>query len=156
MNRVRRSAMDDPAFASDSARQEKLGEAIEKIVAAHKATGVINDQAFASLKVASLRRSGGSARRIAEKLRHKGVAGNVVGEALRGHAEEEGEGDEAGAELRAARAFARKKRLGPFRERAEGGADRARKDYATLARAGFGYDVIRQVLGEGGAVILED
>lgn len=142
-NKIRRAAMADPAFAADKAAQAALAEAIEKIVATHKRTGVLNDAAFAETKVASLRRAGRSARRIAQSLAHKGVAAPLIDAALAAADEESG----GGAEERAARALARRRGFGPFRK---GGpsADRAArlKEIASLARAGFSFDVAQKVL----------
>jgi regulatory protein len=49
------------------------------------------------------------------------------------------------AELAAAAAFARKRRIGPWRSPAER-ADRREKDLAAMARAGFAYRVVRLVM----------
>ena len=50
-------------------------------------------------------------------------------------------------DLAAAFKLARKRRLGPFREPdSEVRAERREKDLATLARAGFSYDVAQQVI----------
>lgn len=149
-NRLRRACLDDEAFAADTARQAALAEAIEKIVAQHKRSGVINDASFAEMKVRSLRRSGASARRIVQKLGQKGVASPLISQAVDAHQEEEGEDTERAA----ARVFARKRALGPYR-RADRWPDEPaarqvlnRKDSAALARAGFSYDVIAAILGE--------
>lgn len=142
-NKIRRAAMADPVFAADKAAQAALAAAIEKIVETHKRTGAINDAAFAETKVSSLRRAGRSARRIAQSLAHKGVAAPLIEAALTAN-EEEGGGD---AEERAARAFARRRGLGPYRK---GGASKDRavqaKEIASLARAGFAFDVAKKVV----------
>jgi len=52
------------------------------------------------------------------------------------------------AELAAARALVKKKRLGASRPPAER-AEHRRRDLATLARAGFDFDTARRALGEG-------
>lgn len=142
-NRVRRYAMKDEAFAADRATWEVLSKAIEDIVEKHKRLGVLNDKAYAEMKVAGLRRSGGSARRIAQKLAQKGVKKEIVEDAL---VPEEGEIEDA--EMKAARAFARKRCLGPFKRggKTEDRGVRA-KEIAAMARAGFSYDVAREILG---------
>ena len=76
-------------------------------------------------------------------------AGSRPGFPPRGRPREEierllGEEDDA-AELEAARALARRRRLGPWRGPAERAA-RREKDLAALARAGFGLDLARQVI----------
>ncbi len=139
-NRVRRAAMRDEAFASDREAQAALAAAIEKIVEGHKLSGVLNDTAYAEMKVGSLRRAGRSARRIAQHLTQKGVKSGVIEEALAG--------DEDGAELKAAQAFAKRRGLGSYRK---GGASEdwkaKSKETASMARAGFSFDVIKKVLG---------
>lgn len=141
-NRVRRAAMAHEAFAADKAAQATLRAAIETIIARHKKSGVLDDAAFAAMKARSLRRAGGSARRIAEKLQHKGIAKPLIAAALQ---PEEGLGV-AEAERQAALAYAKRRRLGPYRKQAADEAQR-RKDYAAMARAGFAYAVAATVLG---------
>ena len=141
-NRVRRAAMAHEDFAADKAAQATLRAAIETVIARHKKSGVLDDAAFAAMKTRSLRRAGGSARRIAEKLQHKGIAKPLIAAALQ---PEEGQG--AGeTERHAALAYAKRRRLGPYRKQATDEAQR-RKDYAAMARAGFAYDVVTTVLG---------
>lgn len=101
--------------------------------------GLINDQAYAEQKAWSLRASGRSARMIAQKLRLKGVAANVVEQKLA----------EATAEVSedaAARIWARKKRLGPFRRDAKTRQEHRQKDLAALARAGFSFSIAKKII----------
>ncbi len=103
--------------------------------------GILDDQRYAQGKASSLRRRGGSRRSIRAALAAKGIARDEV-EAAISAADEAGEGEEA--DLAAARRFAERRRLGPWRR-----ADRAGhrlKDLAALGRAGFTYDVARQVI----------
>ena len=67
---------------------------VEAIVTRFAGAGLVDDRVFAEGKVASLRRRGGSARRIGLALREKGVDGETVTEALQA---EDGE-DRAAAE----------------------------------------------------------
>ncbi|MCL2470005.1 MAG: RecX family transcriptional regulator [Alphaproteobacteria bacterium] len=134
--KIKRAALADEAFAADRAAQDSLVAHIETILEKHRRLGVLNDQAYASMKTSNLRRAGGSARRIAQKLTQKGIAPDVIAKALA--QEDSAFEDSAQAELEAARAFARKKCLKAMEK----------KDIASMARAGFSFDVIRQVLGE--------
>lgn len=141
-NKIRRAAMQDAAFAADGARQRALRDEIEKIIAIHKRTGAINDEAFASAKVHSLRRQGRSGRLIRQKLSLKGVAAKTVEAALDAY----NDGAEAAdVELAAARAFAKRRRLGPFRPK-PADFEQRRKDAAALARGGFPMDIIRKII----------
>jgi len=141
-NRLRQAARALPQFAEDEALNETLRAAIETIIAKHKKSGALNDAAYAEMKTRSLRRAGRSARAIQMRLAHKGVAKDTIAEAL---ADNEDETSEA-AEMKAAEALARRRRLGPFRQKPTDDPNQKRKDLATLARAGFSLDVARNVL----------
>ena len=146
-NRVRRATMSDAAFATDTAKQENLRHVITALIERHRKSGVLNDAAFAAMKVGSLRRAGGSARRITEKLQMKGVESDLIATALRPEDE-----DPAATERRAARTFAKRRKLGIYRAPPLGPRKideetQRRKDYATMARAGYSYDITRQTLG---------
>jgi regulatory protein len=158
LGRLRRAAMAHPDFAADRERQAELRDVIERIIATHEKTGAVNDAAYAEMKVAGLRRSGRSRRFIRQKLAERGIAAALAQSALSQHdgdAEEDGEE----AEIRAALALTKRRRLGPFRKKAQeaGGKTRdkgnreedmknARKDFAALARAGFSAAIIRKIL----------
>jgi regulatory protein len=112
---------------------------VDELVEKLERAGLIDDAGFAQMKASSLRASGRSAKVIAQKLRLKGVPQDILDARL---AEVTGEI----SELAAARHTARKKRLGPFRKDPEGRAEQRERDMARLARAGFSYDVVRQVI----------
>jgi len=119
-------------------KAEALGwvnELAEKLIR----NGLINDQAYAESKAHSLRTSGRSARVIAQKLRLKGVAADVV---QRKVAEATAEVSEDAA----ARIWARKKRLGPFRRDARTRQENRQKDLAALARAGFPFSIAKKII----------
>ena len=108
---------------------------VEKVVR----NGLINDQAYAETKAHSLRASGRSARVIAQKLKLKGVSTDVVAQKVAQASQELSEED-------AARIWARKKRLGPFRKDPSTRKDHRQKDLAALARAGFPFVLARKVI----------
>jgi regulatory protein len=101
--------------------------------------GLINDVAYAELKAQSLRASGRSARVIAQKLRMKGVASELVVQKLAA-------ATAAVSEDEAARIWARKKRLGPFRRDAESRKENRQRDLASLARAGFPFSIAKKII----------
>jgi regulatory protein len=106
-------------------------------------SGLVDDVRYAESRVATLRRRGGSTRAIAAKLASKGIGAEVARDAIAAH-----EGDD----VEAARALARRRRLGPHRIR-DRDAHRD-KDIASLARAGFSLRVARAVVdgeSDGGA-----
>ncbi|HEV2559601.1 MAG TPA: regulatory protein RecX [Microvirga sp.] len=108
---------------------------VDEVVAKSLRTGLVDDTRYAAARVSTLRRRGGSARAIGAKLAQKGIDRGTIAEALDGE-----EGDEEAA----AHAFARRRKLGPYRLREREGA--RDKDLAAMARAGFPFDVVRRVI----------
>jgi regulatory protein len=101
------------------------------------AQGAVDDAAFAESRARRLLRSGRSRRAALAHLREKGVDAATAAAALP-------EGEEA--ELAAALAFCRRRRIGPFG--AAGVTPEARlKALGALARAGFGREMASRALG---------
>jgi regulatory protein len=100
------------------------------------AQGAVNDAAFAESRARRLLRTGRSRRATLAHLREKGVDAGTAAAALP-------EGEEA--ELTAAVAFCRRRRIGPFGP-AEVAPEARLKALAALARAGFGRDVAGRAL----------
>ncbi|MFC6656452.1 regulatory protein RecX [Roseibium salinum] len=98
--------------------------------------GFLDDQAYAETKTRSLRRRGGSQRKIEAQLTAKGVDRAIIESALR---------QDEQTDLSAAHIFARRRRLGPYRS-ADDRHERRDKDLAAMCRAGFSYEVARQVI----------
>jgi regulatory protein len=119
-------------------RAEALGW-IEALLARLTRSGLLDDEAYAGMKARSLRASGRSSRMIAQKLRMKGVAADLVAKKLADATSELSEEE-------AARIWARKKRLGPFRSNAQARQENRQRDLAALARAGFSFGVSRKVI----------
>jgi regulatory protein len=97
--------------------------------------GLLNDRAWATSRLERLRRQGHSERVIRTRLRAKLVPPALIDELLE---------DRPIDPLEAAIRFARKRRIGPFREGDR--AARRDKDLGKLARGGFPYDIAREVL----------
>jgi len=123
---------------------------IEDIVAKFERLGYLDDTAYAEMQVRGLRGRGQSGRAINAQLRQKGLEADVIDAALAAFAEENEE-----PERTAAVAAARKKRIGPFRTRG-GRKENREKDMATLARAGFSYDIVRHIIDAETPEALED
>ncbi len=119
--------------------EEEFIPLVETLVERYKTVGLLDDKNFAESKVTSLRRQGGSARAIMAKLQVKGLSPSQIETALKTIDEERED-----AEEKAARAYAKRKKLGPWRKRA---AD-PQKELAAMARAGFSYDVAAKALKE--------
>jgi regulatory protein len=116
---------------------------VPAIVARFVAAGYVDDAAYARMKAGSLRRRGYGERRIGQALGAAGIAEEV---------REEVRGAE-GAQRRAALAFGRRKRLGPF----GAGVDRAgqEKQLAAMLRAGHRMDLARAVVQAADMAALE-
>jgi len=118
---------------------------VEQVLSRYRESGLVNDERFAGGVAAGLRRKGSSSRAIVDKLRSRGIPDEIAKSAL-DEVDTESDGD---PELDAARALARRRRLGAHRPEADRAKNR-RRDLGALARAGFGLDVARRALGESG------
>ena len=110
---------------------------IEAVVSRYRTAGLLDDAAYAAGRVASLHRRGDSLKAIRARLTAKGVPAAIAADAVSGLRDTAPDPD-----LAAACAFARRRRLGPFRRAA---ADRQR-ELAAFARAGFSRRVAEAVL----------
>jgi regulatory protein len=149
-NKLRRAAMSHTEFSHDTEKQSSLRNDIETIIEKHRKTGILNDAAYASTKINSMRRQGRSRSYIRNKLGQKGIKSQHVAEGL-----EEIDGvdtDPSEAEMSAALAFVKRKRLGSFRKSnitaGKSAEDLRKKDFAALARAGFSFAIAQKALGK--------
>jgi regulatory protein len=124
--RVRRRTS-DPEIARE------LGTLIDELVERYRGSGLIDDAAYAAARARGRLARGESLRKIAAGLAAKGIDAEERAAALAALRETTPDPD-----LAAACAFARRRRLGPFRRGPIRGdaADRQR-ELATFARAGF-------------------
>jgi len=118
--------------ASAAALTAEIASIAQSLVVA----GAVNDAAFAESRARRLARSGHSRRAIAAHLAAKGIESDTAAAALP-------EGEEA--ELLAAIAFCRRRRIGPFARMAPDAPARM-KALAALARGGFAQSVARRAL----------
>jgi regulatory protein len=118
---------------------------VEALLSRYEESGLVDDARFAGGMALGMRRRGSSRRAIVQKLASRGISREVADAAVA-----ELDADAAGnAELEAARAFVKRRRLGPFRPEGEREA-RRQKDLGAMARAGFSLDVARRALGSTG------
>jgi regulatory protein len=134
LRRVKRSA---EAHGTDPAESAAL---VEALIARLVKGGLIDDRSYAQAKAASLHRRGASRRAISGRLAQHGIEGELIASAIADIEEETGNAD-----LAAACALARRRRLGPYRQ-AAARADFRTKDLGAFARAGFSLDIARRVL----------
>jgi regulatory protein len=137
--------LSDEEHAVDEAA---AAEWIEAVVAKLQRAGLLDDRAYAEGRVVSLRRQGESARGIAMKLSAKGVSRETVEVALD---LDEPENDDVAAAV----AYARRRRLGPWRKPDER-EERRDRDMAALARKGYALDLCRRVIEAHDIAAAED
>ena len=135
--RVRRAEMAE-APVIDNVKQ-----AIDTIVAKFVDAGVIDDQAFAQTKARALHRRGTSTRLTRQKLKFAGVDGDTLDKAMAG-LDQELDTDPKQREWLAAVALARRRRLGPFRQKDR--KEHRDRDLAAMARGGFEYQLAKKVI----------
>ena len=114
--------------------------AIEAVIAELLENGLLDDAGYARGRARTLHRRGASAQAIRAKLLAKGLDSEAIEGALCALTEEAGD-----PELAAAIAYARRRRLGPFRAAAER-EERRERDLAALDRQGFSYDLAQRVI----------
>ena len=124
--------------------------AIEALIADLLGMGLLDDARYAQERARILHRRGASMRAIRAELRAKGIEADDIEAALAGLREEAAE-----PELAAALAYARRRRLGPYRKD-DARPDFREKDLAALDRRGFGYDLARRVIESSDIAELED
>jgi regulatory protein len=116
-----------------------LEQHIETLLTRYQASGLLNDTRLAENLAGRLQERGGSRRAIVEKLRRRGVTSGVAQAAVVAS---------PASELEAARAYVRRRKIGPFRPEAERQPNRQR-DLAALARTGFDHETAVRALGHG-------
>jgi len=115
---------------------------IEELLNKLEEANFINDVRYAEGRAGSLHRKGTSLRVIRMKLMEKGVSEDDINQALSTLKEET---ESPNLERDAAIALARRRRMGPWRlpEKREAFKE---KDLAAMARAGFSFDLARDVI----------
>ncbi len=126
------------AAEPDPELREAARGRISEVVARAVEQRWVDDRRYAEGLVRRLLRRGTSHRACWQKLRHKGVSDAVIREQLGGSPEPE-------AELSAASAYARRRRLGAWRP-PEQREERRQRDLAALSRAGFDLDIARRIV----------
>lgn len=136
MQKVARAARHHPVDNAEAAGW------IDALIERYQKAGLLDDLIYAEGRAKSLTRQGASARRIAATLAAKGVERDHIEAALATRADTD---DPAQADLAAAFAYARRRRLGPHRP-VEKRAEYRHKDLAALARQGFSSDIAHAVI----------
>jgi regulatory protein len=115
---------------------------IDALVARYRRSGLVDDAAYAAGRARARLRRGQSLRTIRAGLAAKGVGAEDAAAAIAALRDEGGDPD-----LAAACAFARRRRLGPYRRASAEGDDLVRgRELGAFARAGFSRDAAEAVL----------
>jgi len=131
-----------PAIAAEMISPAEAEARREAVLQRASTLGYLDDQRFTEGRVAALLRQGKSPRLIAETMRAKGIAPARVAAVLAATAAE----TEEDLALTAARAFARRRRLGPYRIPQSTDPRQHEKDMAALLRAGHAYAAVKEIL----------
>jgi regulatory protein len=123
---------------------------MKSVLNACEKAGFINDQAYALGRARSMLRKGKAIHVIGADLNARGIASNMVDQTitdLRDEADDAARTDMRGTDpnLAAAAAYARRRRLGPFRS-PDQRDEKHDKDLAALARQGFSYDIATRII----------
>ena len=144
MRRVHRSAY---------VHEMDIGEAsawVDQLVDQLAESGMVNDETYAEGRMRALFRRGLPPKAIAQQLRGKGIEAELIETTMAKLYE-----DATDPNLLAAIKFAKRRRLGPYRKQNDRN-DRAEKDLAALARAGFDYGTARTVISAGSEQDLDE
>lgn len=123
-------------------REEAAGWVAE-LIAKLQRSSLLNDRAYAESRVRRLYAEGKSLGRIRQILAVKGVNKDDVAAALE---RLEAESTTTVSDLPAAAAYARRRKLGPYRSDPEQRREMRQKDLGALARRGFSQAVAMKVL----------
>ncbi|MBO6893093.1 MAG: regulatory protein RecX [Roseibium sp.] len=115
---------------------EEFSEFIDATLDKCIRAGLVNDATYAETKAFAMKRRGASSRKIQAYLTAKGVDRGTIETVLQSEDQDE---------LSSAFIYARRRRLGPFRKSADR-TERRDKDMAALCRAGFSFELARQVV----------
>ncbi len=113
---------------------------IEKMISEYLHSGLLDDEAYAKARATSLHNRGNSSRNIWSKLKQKGIKNDVIELAVSALREAY-----KNPERVAAIHFAQRRRLGPFQKNKLNDEIR-KKHLATMARAGFSYEIAKFII----------
>ncbi len=128
------------AVQAEECRPSDIRPWVDRTLARLTELGILNDARYAESRAGTLHRRGRAERVIVRDLGLKGAPEAAIDHAIEALREEVADPD-----LAAAIHLARKRRLGPFCDHPDRAA-RRQKHLATLARAGFRFDLARRVI----------
>lgn len=115
---------------------------LDELVVKFQNLSLLDDDAYLKGMITSLRRRGLSSMQIGFRLQQKGYARNDISVELKKHDLDEYDTEDKG-DIYSALIFARKKRLGPYDIENKKFPEKA---LATMARAGYSYDIAKKTI----------
>ena len=131
------------SLAYHGGEPEESAELLDDLVARLTDAGALDDERWATSRAEELHRRGAPIRGIDAKLRQKGIDSATIQSAIAALKESLEDDD---PDVAAAWAYARRRRLGPFRWDPEVRAERREKDLAAMGRAGFHWGLAQGVV----------
>ena len=137
LRQVLKRRIDKYAFANKEYNPDEAYRWAEEIINECLKQNFINDRRFAEFKVNDYLNAGKPKRYIEQKLKQKGIDEKIICSIF----------DETDySEKDTALNFARKKKIGCFRNDAEERKTFRQKDLGALIRAGFDYDIAKEII----------
>lgn len=124
-----------------SAPTDEQMQWVHDVVKKCRRYGYVDDDRYARQRAETLIARGKPARMIDMDLRQKGIADEIRAIVINALSEK----SEVDLDVRAAAAYVRRRRFGPYR-RPNAPPEKAEKELAALARAGFSYEISRRML----------
>ncbi len=137
MQKVKRSEMHHGTDVAEGAGF------VDAIIKKFERLGFLDDPAYAAMRARGLHAKGTPVKGIRFKLQQQGLGEDDIDAAL---VQLEDEIETPNLDLAAAIKLARRRRFGPYRTDQRANEDRRAKDMSAMARAGFSYDIVSQVL----------
>lgn len=138
--KARRAAQESELTPEPDQVKSWIAAVLDKLVR----NGLLDDRRFAESRVRRLYSEGKSLGRIRQALAAKGVGTDHIEAAVRSLVEET---PGAASDLPAAAAYAKRRRLGPYRTDPAERREMRQKDLGALARRGFSQTVAMTILG---------
>ena len=132
---VLRRRIDKYAFFDKDYSPNEAYQWVDEIIEECLGHNFINDERFAEFKINNYLLAGKPKRYIEQKLKQKGIDEKIIDKLFE---------ETDYSELETALNFARKKKIGRFRKELR--QENRQKDLGTLVRAGFDFDIAKEVL----------
>ena len=137
LRQVLKRRVNDYVFHNPDFNKNEAHSWIEEILADFERLKYLDDFRYAEIKIQSYLNAGKPERYIKIKMQQKGINTSLVEQILE---------NQTYSPFEMALKFAKKKKIGPFRNDENERRANRQKDLATIVRAGFDYDVASDVL----------